>query len=412
MNNKIPEIRFSVFADEWEEKKLDNISNIITKGTTPKDKTWTGSVNYVKTESIDRDSGNISVTANTTIEEHEGYLKRSRLKEGDVLFSIVGTIGRTGLVKISDLPANTNQQIAIIRLKNGINNQFIFQFLKTTSVLNFIKSDATIGAQPSLSLQQINNLNILIPSIQEQQKIGDFFKNLDHLIDLQQKKIARLKELKKGYLQKIFPNKDSKVPELRFDGFTDEWEKIKLKKLGAVYSGVGFPNSEQGLKKGTPFYKVSDMNNIDNKITMNSANNYVTDLQIETNNWQIRTPNNGGMLFAKVGAAIFLERKRLVNQPFLFDNNLMTFLFNNSLYLFFGKLLFENIQFTKYIQVGALPSIKGSDIQNIYISLPTIKEQKKIGNLFFKLDKLIDNQDKKIAQLKELKKGMLQKMFC
>ncbi|WP_195274569.1 restriction endonuclease subunit S [Enterococcus mundtii] len=202
---KVPEIRFPGFTEDWEERKLSDISNVITKGTTPKDKTWTGSVNYVKTESIDKNSGNISVTANTNIEEHEGYLKRSQLKEGDILFSIVGTLGRVGLVKISDLPANTNQQIAIIRLKNEINNLFIFQFLRTTSVLNFIKSDATIGAQPSLSLWQINNLNILIPKeLEEQQKIGSFFKQIDDTIALHQRKLDLLKETKKGFLQKMF----------------------------------------------------------------------------------------------------------------------------------------------------------------------------------------------------------------
>lgn len=201
--SKFPQLRFSGFADAWEQRKLEDISSVITKGTTPKDKSWRGEVNYVKTESIDSNSGNISVMAKTSLEEHEGYLKRSQLQDGDVLFTIVGTLGRIGVVKNKDLPANTNQQIAIIRLNNA-NNRFVFHALKTSRIASFIKSDATIGAQPSLSLWQINGLKIPYPSLKEQDKIGGFFEHLDHLITLHQRKLEKLQELKKGYLQKMF----------------------------------------------------------------------------------------------------------------------------------------------------------------------------------------------------------------
>ncbi|WP_242805937.1 restriction endonuclease subunit S [Lactiplantibacillus pentosus] len=201
--SKFPQLRFAGFADAWEQRKLEDISSVITKGTTPKDKSWRGEVNYVKTESIDSNSGNISVMANTSLEEHEGYLKRSQLQDGDVLFTIVGTLGRIGVVKNKDLPANTNQQIAIIRLNNA-NNRFVFHALKTSRIASFIKSDATIGAQPSLSLWQINGLKIPYPSLKEQDKIGGFFEHLDHLITLHQRKLEKLQELKKGYLQKMF----------------------------------------------------------------------------------------------------------------------------------------------------------------------------------------------------------------
>nr|WP_312755457.1 restriction endonuclease subunit S [Rummeliibacillus suwonensis] len=199
----VPQVRFANFSTRWEQRKLGEISEVITKGTTPKDKSWTGEVNYVKTESIDPNSGNISVTANTSLEEHKGYLKRSQLKADDVLFSIVGTLGRVGVVNQEDLPANTNQQIAIIRLNNA-DNRFVFHVLKTPKIALFIKSDATIGAQPSLSLWQINGLEIPYPSIEEQKKISGFLDTLDHLIALYQSKLDQLKKLKSFLLQKMF----------------------------------------------------------------------------------------------------------------------------------------------------------------------------------------------------------------
>ncbi|WP_198927557.1 restriction endonuclease subunit S [Tissierella creatinophila] len=170
----------------WEQRKLDDITETITKGTTPIDKNWVGPVNYIKTESIDKESGNLTNTSNTSLEEHEGFLKRSQLKYNDVLFSIVGTLGRVGLVKAKDLPANTNQQISIIRLKE-INPYFAMNAFKTPCSKSYIASETTIGAQPSLSLWQINKMEIAIPSIAEQNQIGTFFSNLDDLITLHQR---------------------------------------------------------------------------------------------------------------------------------------------------------------------------------------------------------------------------------
>ena len=186
-DNKKPAIRFKGFDDDWEQRKLGDICKVITKGTTPKDKNWSGPVNYVKTESIDKESGNIVNTCNTSLEEHNGFLKRSQLEANDILFSIVGTLGRVGVVKKKDLPANTNQQIAIIRLEND-NSNFMMNLLKTPVVESFIASDSTIGAQPSISLWQLDELALCLPKLEEQEKIGQYFTNLDHLITLHQRK--------------------------------------------------------------------------------------------------------------------------------------------------------------------------------------------------------------------------------
>lgn len=199
----VPEIRFPGFTDAWEQRKLGDVTEVITKGTTPHDKSWVGPVNYIRTESIDKETGLLSQTCATSIEEHEGYLKRSQLKENDVLFSIVGTMGRVGLVKSKDLPANTNQQIAIIRLKE-MYPEFVLNALKTPSIDSYVGIETTIGAQPSLSLWQIEKMEIPVPSYREQEKIGVYFNNLDNLITLQQKELDGYKELKKGLLQQMF----------------------------------------------------------------------------------------------------------------------------------------------------------------------------------------------------------------
>ena len=171
----------------WEQRKLGEISSLITKGTTPLDKSNIGTVNFVKIESIDNSSGEITITQKISSEEHEGYLRRSQLKENDILFSIAGTLGRVTSVKSSILPANTNQALAIIRLKSGC-LKYVKTYLKGKAVADFIKKNPTIGAQPNLSLEQVSNLEIALPSEIEQEQIGPFFENFDHLITLHQRK--------------------------------------------------------------------------------------------------------------------------------------------------------------------------------------------------------------------------------
>ena len=200
---RVPEIRFAGFTDDWEQRKLGDISSLITKGTTPKDKSGTGEVNFIKVENINDFSGDIVGMSKISLEEHQGYLKRSQLQEGDILFSIAGTLGRVTSVNKEILPANTNQALSIIRLKEG-NLEYVKTCLKGNVVADFIRRNPTIGAQPNLSLEQVSNLEIEIPSEAEQEKIGLYFSNLDHLITLHQRKYEELQKIKKFMLQNMF----------------------------------------------------------------------------------------------------------------------------------------------------------------------------------------------------------------
>ena len=202
------------------------------------------------------------------------------------------------------------------------------------------------------------------------------------------------------------------VPEIRFAGFTDPWEQRKLGELGFAQSGIGFPDAEQGGTEGTPFFKVSDMNTPGNEYELVASNNYVTAEQIARMGWR---PINQvpAIFFAKVGAAVMLNRKRLVNEPFLLDNNTMAFSMDSSLLdTQFGRSLFERLDLTSLIQVGALPSFNSSDVESIFVSLPsTMNEQRQIGQYLCDLNTLITLHQRKHDKLVQLKKSMLDKMF-
>ena len=203
----------------------------------------------------------------------------------------------------------------------------------------------------------------------------------------------------------------SRVPEVRFAGFDGDWKEYALGTIGYTQSGVGFPDAEQRGKIGTPFFKVSDMNNVGNEDDMIVANHYVSDEQINRRRWSPikKVP---AVIFAKVGAALMLNRKRMVRVPFLIDNNTMAYIFDESWDPEFGRSLFETVYLPRYSQIGALPSFKGSDIEEISVTIPQNKdEQTLIGQYFAKLDAMISQHQRKHAKLVALKKAMLQKMF-
>ena len=198
------------------------------------------------------------------------------------------------------------------------------------------------------------------------------------------------------------------TPQLRFPEFTDDWHVKKLGELGKFTSGVGFTNSEQGGKHGTPFYKVSDMNLSGNTNEMTQANNYVSDTQVI--DMKYKPIIDKSIIFAKVGAAIFLERKRVASN-FLIDNNMMAFTPNGNLDFQYIKIVFDRLHLSKMAQVGALPSYNGSDLAIIKVQLPSHKEQEKIADFLTAVDERIAVGEKKLELLETYKRGVMQKIF-
>ena len=139
------------------------------------------------------------------------------------------------------------------------------------------------------------------------------------------------------------------------------WEQRKLGDIGKARSGVGFPDAEQGGVTGIPFFKVSDMNLDGNENEMTVANNYVTAEQIAVHRWSPIT-ELPAIFFAKVGAAVMLNRKRLCRFPFLLDNNTMAYSLSSTKWdADFAKALFGTVDLTSLVQVGALPSYNARD---------------------------------------------------
>lgn len=381
-----PEIRFEGFTDPWEQRKFSDIVDVcsgkdykhLEEGPIPV--YGTGGFMTSVDEALSYDRNAVGIGRKGTIDKP--YLLKAPFWTVDTLFYAIP--------------------------KSDVDLEFAHcSFLN----VDWKSKDESTGL-PSLSKEAINETIALVPISNEQSRLGEFFSNLDFLITLHQRKHDKLCTMKRSMLDKMFPKPGETEPEIRFKGFTDPWEQRKLGELGFAQSGIGFPDAEQGGTEGTPFFKVSDMNTPGNEYELVASNNYVTAEQIARMGWR---PINQvpAIFFAKVGAAVMLNRKRLVNEPFLLDNNTMAFSMDSSLLdTQFGRSLFERLDLTSLIQVGALPSFNSSDVESISVSLPsTMNEQRQIGQYLYDLNTLITLHQRKLDLLKNTKKSLLDKMF-
>ena len=187
----------------WETVRLKDLTEHITKGTTPK-KFENSGVYFIKIEGLDGQTFNKEKCLYISQQTHENELKRSILKENDILFAIAGSIGKVGFVTNDILPANTNQAFAIIRLKDLNSLTYIFHILNSSMMKNYINQQVSVGAQPNLNLEQMGNFKFKLPNLEEQKKIADFLSAIDVKIESLSNQINQTQNFKKGLLQQMF----------------------------------------------------------------------------------------------------------------------------------------------------------------------------------------------------------------
>ena len=404
MGNK-PRIRFKGFTEDWEQRKLGNLTQLITKGTTPKVKNIQNGINFIKVENIS-DDGVISINSYVSEEEHMNYLSRSILANNDILFSIAGTLGRTAIVKSHLLPANTNQALAIIRLNKSVDVEYINTFLKSNAIKTYIRKNPTVGAQPNLSLGQVSDLEINIPNYSEQKKISNLFSKFDLMITLHQCKLEKLKLTKKALLQKVFPKNGKHIPEIRFKGFTDAWEQ---RKLGDFTNQINtFVNPEDAK---LPLWSLTAEAGLIEK-----SDRYERDFlvkkkdqfkRIETNTL-VYNPMNITIGSIDIYTGLYPIAVSGYYVSIVYDKNIDTDFLKEVL------LLPSSLKMYKNYATGSLierQRVQYPTFSKLQLLLPNLDEQEAIGQLFKSLNLNITLHQRKLERLQEVKKGLLQKMF-
>lgn len=398
----IPEIRIKGFEGEWKEKQLKDVCEVNPTTSVP------DRFEYVDLESV---VGTTMVKHRTEEKATAPSRAQRHAKYNDIFFQTVRPYQKNNYL-FQKKEDNYVFSTGYAQLRANINPEYLFIILQSTSFVNQVLLNCTGSNYPAINPSALSNIDINITeSDAEQQSLGSFFSSFDRLLSDHHRRLENLRRVKKSMLQKMFPQQGQTVPEIRFKGFSGEWKEIKLGDVGKTISGVGFPNKEQGGKHGIPFYKVSDMNNKGNETMMINANNYVTKQQIEKYHWKV-CEDVPAIFFAKVGAAIFFDRKRLVTTPCLFDNNTMVYCLDKEFWdATFCLKLFEQIKLSSLSQVGSLPSFNGTAVESISVLIPSKAEQHLIGSFFTSLDNLINDEVNYIDQLTRVKSTLLQKMF-
>ncbi len=370
------------FDFSWEQRKLGDIADIVGGGTpsTGNQSYWDGDIDwYAPAEIADQIYANSSQKKITGL----GYENSSAkmLPPGTVLFTSRAGIGKTAILTRKGC---TNQGFqSIVPHRGELDSYFIFS--RTEELKRYGELVGAGSTFVEVSGKQMAVMELMMPpTMREQQTIGGFFQQLDHLITLHQRKCISF-TVRAGRL----------ISTVNKKRITSSWEQRKLGDIGKARSGVGFPDADQGGLTGVPFFKVSDMNSDGNENEMTVANNYVTAEQIADHRWSPIT-ELPAIFFAKVGAAVMLNRKRLCRFPFLLDNNTMAYSLSPTKWdADFAKALFGTVDLTSLVQVGALPSYNAGDVESMEIYLPSLLEQEQIGAYFNHLDNLITLHQRK-----------------
>jgi len=407
MANK-PNIRFKGFTDDWEQRKLGDSLLLLKDGThgthaDANEGPLLLSAKNIKDGTIKWDDTDRRIS----LEEYEKIHSKFNLKSGDVLLTIVGSIGETAILQDSE-SLTFQRSVAFLRPQNDITSEFLYSEIQSEHFQKELESRKSTSAQPGIYLGDLAEIPLYFPSvIDEQKKIGQYFSTLDHLITLHQRKCDETKKLKKFMLQKMFPKNGEKNPEIRFAGFTDDWEQRKLgdilerrieqRRQSADYPRLAFAsgqgviplserktNNREQLTKDefTKKYLVTEMNDI----VYNPAN--VKYGAIDRNKFGRGLISPIYVTFTTREDAGFIERIVTSHE---FQQK---------------ALRFEEGTVTKR------QSVNPEDFVLLDILLASNKsEQKKVSVFFDTLDRLITLHQRKCDKLKLIKKFMLQNMF-
>ena len=416
MKNKVPKLRFPEFSGEWEEYKISDSEIKVIDGDrgnhypNANEFSLKGYCLFLNAKNVTKFG--FSFKENNFIsKERDCLLRKGKLQKNDLVLTTRGTIGNIANFnnKINIEHMRINSGMVILRNENlKLYSDYIYYYFLSPKMEKIITKISFGSAQPQLTVKEINNFKITFSSLPEQEKIANFLSSVDIKIEKLEKKKELLEKYKKGMMQKLFSQK------LRFkDENGNDYPESEEKKLGEIikyFNGTAFPEKYQGKKnKKYPFYKVSDMNLFLNKKEMSVSNNSISEEDCIFLKAKIALPET--VIFPKVGAALLTNKRRILKNNSIFDNNIMGIIGTekmNNLYLYYFML---TINFSLYVQEGALPSISKKIIDSLNILLPTLPEQEKIANFLSSIDKKIELIDQELEKNKEFKRGLLQQMF-
>ena len=398
----VPQLRFSGFDDEWEEKKLNeylepskqkNLDNKYSKNDVLSVSGEFGIVNQIEFQG--RSFAGEYVNNYGVVETKDIVYTKSPLNANP--YGIIkSNFGKTGIV---------STLYAVYKSKNNVDPCFIQTYFDLNKRLNdYLRPLVRKGAKNDMKVSSEDALlgNVVFPSKLEQQKIGTFLSHVDSLIQAKTKKLENLKSVKKSLLQKCFPKEGEKVPEMRFAGFSGDWEEMKLGEVCEINPSSNLPS----------VFEYVDLESV-----------LGSEMISHRTEFKNNAPSRAQRL-AKKGDVFYQTVRPYQKNNYLFELDFTNYVFStgyaqlrpkeiNSKFLMcqiqsdtFVNMVLEKCTGTSY------PAINSTELSGISLLVSNdFIEQQKIGQFFSKYDSLISAQQKEIDNLKTIKKALLQKMF-
>ena len=408
-----PKIRFKGYTEDWEQRKvLDLLIQPITDGPHETPKLVEKGVPFISVDAIvdnkidfNRKRGNISE------EYDELCCKKYKPQFHDVYLVKSGsTVGKVAIVETTDR-FNIWSPLAAMRCGEKTYPYFLYDLLQTKDLQAQVADKASNGTQPNLSMRELEKFPVSVPSnLEEQKKIGDYFRSLDNLITLHQRKYDETKKLKKCMLQKMFPKEGEKVPEIRFPGFTGDWKQRKFGDMVIIERG-GSPRPIDKFitedENGLSWVKIGDAPEQGNYIIRTKEKIKPEGLS------KTREVHPGDLILSNsmsFGRPYIMAIDGCIHDGWLlirdhekkFDLKYLCCMLGTDMMLF---------QYKQMAAGSTVNNLNKELVGNTVVKYPSPAEQSKIGVYFSTLDGIITLHKKKCDELRNIKKFMLQNMF-
>lgn len=409
-NNNIPAYRFQGYTDAWEPRRFSELAEIRRGLTYSPTSIRKEGIRVLRSSNIDEDTFTFG---EDDVFVDKGVVKIPLVKEGDILITAANgssrLVGKHTIIK--GLPANSTVHGGFMLLASCGNPEFVNSLMSSEWYNKFISLYVAggNGAIGNLNKNDLDVQLVVVPSTSEQSVIGTFFSTLDQQITLHQRKLDTLKEQKKTYLKLLFSAKGQTKPVLRFQGFEDDWEEVKLGEVAKFRRG-SFPqpygNSEWYDGDGAmPFVQVADVTDDMNLVsdTKQKISKKAQPLSVYAEKGSVLVTLQGSIgrvAITQYGA--YIDRTVLIFENF----NLPI---DNLFWAYVVKQKF--IEEAKSAPGGTIKTITKEVLSNFEIKLPKFPEQEAIGTFFQTLDQEIAQVEDKLASLKEMKKTLLRKLF-
>lgn len=404
-----PRLRFKGFTGTWEEKTLNDVSEVFEYGLNAQAVNFDGVHKYIRITDIDDESRQF-LQENVTSPDVD-FLKADnyKLQKGDLLFARTGaSVGKSYLYNENDGLVYFAGFLIRAKLNKEVDDQFIFQNTLTNHFNRFVTLTSQRSGQPGINSKEYSEFEFLAPTLPEQTHLGLFFSRLDSQIAESRAVLEKSRQLKKAMLAKMFPANGEKIPKIRFKGFEGEWECRKLGDIANFLKGKGLSKSSVDNDGKTPCILYGELYTkygcYIGKVVSSTSESIENPILTKSNDILLPTSDVTPNGLAKACSIYF--------DNIVLGGDILVIRSAEILGLFFSYYVESNpLMIIEKATGTTVFHIYEKDLRDIVLLLPSYEEQTAIGNFFRQLDETIALQSAEVEKLNQLKKGLLAAML-